>query len=169
MNSNQPTPNPSGPGNAAEMNDAIARKLNTLRWTGRALTGLALAVGLLSIVAAVLLAWANSNMVMPMERLLFQDYPAAVKQTGTNAVPANQAGSKPPLTRDELDLRHVQVTLVHGKELFVTCLAIALLGTGTFLTLLLVIFNRRVTLRQINASLAQISQQIKQLQDGKRP
>jgi hypothetical protein len=36
-----------------------------------------------------------------------------------------------------------------------------------FLTLLLVIFNRRVTLRQINISLAQISRQIKELQDSK--
>jgi hypothetical protein len=31
--------------------------------------------------------------------------------------------------------------------------------------LLLVIFNRRVTLRQINSNLAQISQQIKSLQN----
>jgi hypothetical protein len=40
---------------------------------------------------------------------------------------------------------------------------------GTLLTLLLVIFNRRVTLRQINASLSQISNQIKELQAGKKP
>ena len=34
----------------------------------------------------------------------------------------------------------------------------------------LVIFNRRVTLRQVNSSLAQISQQIKELQDrGQKP
>jgi hypothetical protein len=40
---------------------------------------------------------------------------------------------------------------------------VALLGFGTLLTLLLVIFNRRVTLRQINIHLAQISEQIKEL------
>jgi hypothetical protein len=36
---------------------------------------------------------------------------------------------------------------------------------GTLTVLLLVIFNRRVTLRQINSNLAQISQQIKSLQN----
>jgi signal transduction histidine kinase len=54
-----------------------------------------------------------------------------------------------------------------GKAMNVTSLAVALVAVGTLLTLLLVIFNRRVTLRQINASLAQISNQIKELQDGK--
>jgi hypothetical protein len=41
-----------------------------------------------------------------------------------------------------------------------------LTGAGTLVTLLLVIFNRRATLRQINANLAQISNQIKELQAG---
>jgi hypothetical protein len=63
----------------------------------------------------------------------------------------------------------VQVTAAHGKGIFLTAVSIALLGVGTFLTLLLVIFNRHVTLRQINANLAQISAQIKTLQDGKGP
>jgi hypothetical protein len=59
--------------------------------------------------------------------------------------------------------RQVLVTLMMGKALNVTSLAVALLGFGTLLTLLLVIFNRRVTLRQINIHLAQISEQIKEL------
>ena len=62
------------------------------------------------------------------------------------------------------------VTLMFGKALDVMSLAITILGLGAMLTLLLVIFNRRVTLRQVNASLAQISGQIKELQDrGQKP
>ena len=61
--------------------------------------------------------------------------------------------------------RHVLVTLMLGKAAFVTSRAVALLGAGTLLTLVLVIFNRRATLRQINISLAQISAQIKELKD----
>lgn len=163
MNPNQPTPSPRG---ASEMNDAVLKKLRSYRWKGRALTGAALGVGLLAILAAILISWANSRMIMPMERLLLQDYPHNASHA--DVFPANPAGTNAPaLTRAELDYRHVQVTFAHGKEMFVTSVAIALLGVGTFLTLLLVIFNRHVTLRQINASLAQISIQIKELQDGK--
>jgi hypothetical protein len=49
--------------------------------------------------------------------------------------------------------------------MYVMAREVALLGVGTLLTLLLVIFNRRVALRQINGSLAQISTQIKELQN----
>lgn len=57
------------------------------------------------------------------------------------------------------------MTIAMGKTMNVTSLAVALLGLGTLLTFLLIIFNRRVTLRQINVSLAQISKQIKVLRD----
>jgi hypothetical protein len=40
---------------------------------------------------------------------------------------------------------------------------LALLAVGTLPTLLLVIFNRRVTLRQINVSLPQSSRQLQEL------
>jgi hypothetical protein len=163
MTSNQPISGPPAP------DEAIMNKLKSYRWKGRALTGLALSVGLLSIVAGIVIAWANAVMVMPMERLLLEDYPDAMRQTGTNSVAAQNAEAKPLLPRAELDWRHVQVTAAHGKVIFLTAVSIALLGVGTFLTLLLVIFNRHVTLRQINASLLQISNQIKELQNGKSP
>jgi hypothetical protein len=166
MNSNQPTPNPAPRGSAAEMNDAVMKKLNSYRWKGRVLTVIALSVGLLSIAAGIAIAWANAMMIMPMERLLLQDYPYAVRQTDANSIAPQRTEAKPPLIRAELDWRHVQVTAAHGKAVFLTAVSIALLGVGTFLTLLLVIFNRHVTLRQINASLAQISNQIKELQAG---
>jgi hypothetical protein len=168
MNPNQPAPDPSPRGVAAEMNDAVMKNLKSHRWKGRALTGMALGVGLLSIVAGIVIAWANSMMVMPMERLLLQDYPNAVRQTAANRSAAPGTEAKPALTRDELDWRHVQVTAAHGKVIFLTAVSIALLGVGTFLTLLLVIFNRYVALRQISTSLAQISSQIKALQDDNR-
>jgi hypothetical protein len=45
--------------------------------------------------------------------------------------------------------------------------SVIILSAGTLTTLLLVIFNRRVTLKQINYSLAQISEQLKQLQTAR--
>jgi len=169
MNPNQPTPNTPSRGDAEEMNHAVMKQLRSYRWKGRALTVISLGVGLLSIVAGIVVAWANAMMVMPMERLLLQDYPHAVRQTDTNSIVAPRTEAKPALPRNELDWRHVQVTAAHGKAMFLIAVSIALLGVGTFLTLLLVIFNRHVTLRQVNVSLAQISSQIKELQDGKSP
>jgi hypothetical protein len=167
MNPNDPTPNPAPGGDAPEPHDIVMKRLNSCRWRGRVLTGIALSVGLLSIAAGIVIAWANAMKVMPMERLLLQDYPRALGQADTNSPASLGAEAKPPLSRAELDWRHVQVTFAHGKVMFLTSASIALLGVGTFLTLLLVIFNRRVTLRQINASLAQISNQIKEFQGGK--
>jgi hypothetical protein len=164
MNPNSPTPD----NDDAQMNAAVMKSLKSYRWKGRVLTSLALGVGLLSIFAGIMIAWANAMMIRPMERLLLQDYPSATRQVDTNSVAASPAEPKPPLPRAELDWRHIQVTAAHGKVMFLTAVSIALLGVGTLLTLLLVIFNRHATLRQINASLAQISNQIKELQDGRK-
>jgi hypothetical protein len=149
------------------MNEAILRKLHAHRLIGRLLTAAALGIGLLALIAGIVLAAANSRMVMPMERLLIQDYPGAAIGLGMDT--NNITHHVPVLTRDELDARHVEFTFLHGKELFLVAAAVVLVGLGTFLTLLLVIFNRHVTLRQINASLAQISQQIKELQERQKP
>ncbi|HEY4417042.1 MAG TPA: hypothetical protein VGO57_15235 [Verrucomicrobiae bacterium] len=141
-----------------EMNEAVMRKLHVHAWAGRGLVTMALGFGLLAIFGSIMLAWANLMMVHPMEQLLMEDYPSAVQQSGTNAE------SKIPLSRAELDWRHVQVTAAHGKVMFLTAVSMALLSVGTLVILLLVIFNRRITLRHINANLAQISEQIKDLQ-----
>jgi hypothetical protein len=167
MNSNPPTPNPFHADDAFAMNEAVMQKLKSYRWKSRALAAIALSLGLLSIAAGIFIAWANAIMIMPMERLLLEDYPLAVRQASTNSPgPLNREG-KPTLSQAQLDVRHVQVTAAHGKVLILMAVSIGLLGMGTFVTLLLVIFNRRVTLRQLNASLAQISIQIKEWQDGK--
>jgi hypothetical protein len=153
---------------SSEMNDSVMQQLRSYRWKGRVLTGFAFALGLLSMVASILIAWANAARVMPMERLLLEDYPAAVQMSGHTAmgtnVPVNAEG-KAVLPREELDWRHVQVTAALGKVAYVTAFSITLACMGTFTVLLLVIFNRRVTLRQINSNLAQISEQIKSLQN----
>jgi hypothetical protein len=151
-----------------EMNDAVIQQLRSYRWKGRLLTGVAFALGLLSMLASIFIAWANVARIMPMERLLLEDYPAAVQMGGHHVMDTNvtfNAEGKAVLPREELDWRHVQVTAALGKVAYVTAFSITLACMGTLTVLLLVIFNRRVTLRQINSNLAQISQQIKSLQN----
>jgi hypothetical protein len=166
MNPNQPH------GGSAEMNDAILKKISSHSWKGRALTMVALAIGILSIAAGVLLTWANTHVIFPQIQLLLKEENSALQQNSSLTAPtATSTNSIDPLLTlsDGTTVnRQVLVTLMLGKAMNVTSLAVALVAVGTLLTLLLVIFNRRVTLRQINASLAQISNQIKELQDGKR-
>jgi len=153
------------------MNDAILKKISSHNWKGQALTIVALAVGILSIAAGALLTWANTHAIFPQIQLLLKEENRALRQNSSlNAPTAASTNSvNPELTLSDgttVD-RQVLVTLMLGKAMYVTSLAVGLVAVGTLLTLLLVIFNRRVTLRQINASLAQISAQIKALQGGK--
>jgi hypothetical protein len=148
------------------MNDAVMKKLKSYRWKGRALTTVALAVGLLSIVGGIFLIWGNSRIIFPQVQLLVQNS-GATRSSNPNSLSQTNADSLLMLSDGTTVDRQVLVTLMLGKAMNVTSLAVTLLGLGTLLTLLLVIFNRQVTLRQINANLAQISTQIKGLQDGK--
>jgi hypothetical protein len=167
MSTNPSTPDPSHQGDASGVNSAITEKLRSYRRRGRLLTIAALSVGILAIVAGVLLGWASAYIVMPMERLLIQEYPNALATKGSKPAAIEKGEPAPPISRAELDLCHVQVTAAHGKALFITATAVVLQGFGTLLTLLLVIFNRQVTLRQINANLELISSQIRASQGGK--
>src|SRR5215471_10685247 len=152
-----------------ELNEAILNKLRAYTWGGRALTALALCVGILCIAGGVLLVWANSAVIFPQVQSLVKEYNAPPTGNTNLAVGATPADPNLTLSDGKTVDRQVAVTLMMGKALNVTSLAVALLGVGTLLTLLLVIFNRRVTLRQINAHLAQISDQIKELQNRRGP
>ena len=151
--------------NEHDRNEAILKKLRAFSWSGRLLTTAALGIGLLAIAGGILIMWANAHFVFPQVNLLVQQSGAA------HAVPTNAVAG--PNSPNELFTlgdgtkvdQQVLVTLLLGKSMSVTSLALTLLGLGTMVTLLLVIFNRRVTLRQVNASLAQISEQIKELQE----
>lgn len=163
MNSDRSTP---------DINDAILKKISAHTWKGRVLTMVALAVGIVSIGAGALLTWANTHVIFPQIQLLLKEEDAALHQNpqaqAPTAAPTNSVDSMLTLSDGTTVDRQVLVTLMLGKSVNVMSLAVVLVAMGTLLTLVLVIFNRRVTLRQINASLAQISQQIKELEGGKR-
>ena len=148
------------PNHPDESNQAVMEAIRSQRWLGRGLAGLALALGLLAIFASIVLAWANAIMIQPMQRRLLEDYPRLAQQSGTNVE------GIVAMSREEIDWHQIQVSAAHGKVMFLTAMSVGLLAAGTLVTLLLVVFNRRVTLGQINASLAQISRQIQTLQGG---
>jgi hypothetical protein len=58
------------------------------------------------------------------------------------------------------------MTFFHSVIITALAVAVGLLAVGTLVLLAVVIISRRATLHQINASLAQISHQLKQLHAG---
>jgi hydrogenase-4 membrane subunit HyfE len=155
--------------NKNELNDAILNKIHLQDWKSRLLTSVALGVGILCIAAGIFLMWGTSYAVLPQVQLLVKQQRAAQAQSMNSTAPSvtstNAVDESLILSDGTIVDRHVLVTLMLGKAAYITSRAVALLGAGTLLTLLLVIFNRRGTLRQINISLAQISAQIKELQN----
>ena len=171
MNPSQPMSNLPPDGGNGGINDTILKKISAHNWKGRVLTIVALAVGIVSIGAGALLTWANTHVIFPQIQLLLKEEDGALHQNpgshAPTASPTNSVDSILTLSDGTTVDRQVLVTLMLGKAMNVTSLAVVLVAMGTLLTLVLVIFNRRVTLQQINASLAQISQQIKELEGGK--
>jgi hypothetical protein len=153
--------------NKNELNDAILNKIHLQDWKSRILTTVALAIGVLCISAGVFLMWGNSAVIFPEIQLLLKQNDAAQHQSMSSGTQSqtNAADERLTLSDGTVVDRQVLATLMLGKSANVTSVAVTLLAAGTMLTLLLVIFNRRVTLRQINISLAQISAQIKELQN----
>jgi hypothetical protein len=156
-----------------QMNETVLKALQRQKLVGRALTTGALGFGLLSIGVSILLAVALATILFPRISIMVTDYAQAVQQAGTNSVESTGTNSMAvnligggEMSSSDPNWRHVVVTLGLGKAMNIMSLSLCFLGAGTFLTLLLTIFNRRVTLRQINLSLAQISRQIKELQDS---
>ena len=149
--------------NKPEMNEAVMKQLHSYRWIGRVLTTLAFGVGLLSICGGILLVWANTRVIFPEVNLMLQQSSAATAGNTNSIAQTAPTDSMRTLSDGTKVDSQTMVLLLLGKSMNVTSLAVTFLGVGTMLTLLLVIFHRRVTLRQINASLAQISEQIKGL------
>ena len=165
MNQNQsanPTPSP----DASALNERIMRSLRTHRRFSRVLTSVALFFGFISIAASLGIVWFYFIFYLPKQKTLLRDYTLAAEQARTNApaTPPPPDGAAPPRKYD-LNGAHVWMTHVTSMGTMLVAISVGALGLGTLVTLALVILNRRVTLRQINASLAQISEQMRELRN----
>ncbi len=161
---NSPNPRPATSPEAGELNARILNAVAASRWQGRLLTGLALGFGLLSIAASLAVVLGYFILYRPKEKQIMADYQTMV-QAGP---PKPEPGADPKVHEAEVR-RFAMIGLGMTTTFaiaFCTALigaAVALLGLGTLVTVTLVIFERRVTLRQVNASLAQISEQLMEL------
>lgn len=124
----------------------------------RALTGVALGFWVLAVACGIAILVFYTLYVQPKEQHLMRDMELR-RQAATQGTPA-----PPPITAEQVQGLQVTMSWVIMKGVLIVTGCLLLLSIGTVLTLVLVIANRRVTLRQINHSLAQISGQLRELQ-----
>lgn len=145
-----------------------ARVLATVRtqhrWL-RTLTALAIAFWTLAVLGMVGVLVFYSIFYAPKEKQMFRDYNMYGHLTHYTNSTDPTAGSLPagPATPEQALGVHFTMNYVATRAILVVAVSVIILSAGTLTTLLLVILNRRVTLKQINYSLAQISEQLRQL------
>lgn len=130
---------------------SIRRQQRLMRW----LTALALVLWLAAITASAGIVGGYFVFYLPKQKQILRDY--AMKPL-PRMVPGEEMSAERAV--------QIHMTLTHfmGMTTIAVAGSVGVLSAGTLVTLLLVGLNRRVTLQQINHSLAQISDQLRPLQ-----
>jgi hypothetical protein len=88
-------------------------------------------------------------------------FPAHAKVMNEAGIPS-EVVERPP----EIERMHLILTSFIGKVSFLVAVSVLTLTLATLATLFLILATRRATLRQMNASLIEISEQLKRLTPG---
>lgn len=145
-----------------QMNERSLHSITKHQRGLKMLTGAALGLWLVAMIGSVFLIWAYFNMYQPKEKQIFRNFEKEYQAASTNAVSASSGESeKERIGKNQITF---VMTRVVGIGMVSTAACVAVLSAGMFATIILVIWNRRVTLRQINANLTQISAQLKTLE-----
>jgi hypothetical protein len=134
---------------------AIARHQRRLKW----LTGTAIAFWALAVFGTIGVLICYELFVAPKERQIMADYATHGRIVSHSGEPSPE----PPTQADRALGVNFTMTYVITKGILVVAISVVVLSLGTLATLILTISSRRATLQQINHSLAQISQQLREL------
>jgi hypothetical protein len=132
------------------------------------IAGIALFLGLVSIAASIAIVSFYFVFYRPKEKQLLRDLPPVIYNAASNAT---AGAAQEPVPRPHFDpvRAHLFLVTAIGVGTALVAGSVGLLGLGTLLLVSLVLINRRVALRQIRVSLADISVQLKQLQHPSGP
>jgi len=155
--SNQPTPG------MGAINERVKTAVNAHRVKLRVLTSAAFVFGFVAVVVSIFIVWFYLFMYLPKQRQMLYDSEKAAQQA------KSAASSVEDNVKEINKFMGAEVLLTHVVSMGVTivALSVGVLGLGMLVLLSVVILNRRVALNQINTSLAQISQQLRELQTAK--
>jgi hypothetical protein len=135
----------------------------------RILSATAFFFGILAIVASLGLALSYVVFILPMQSHLFEEATEVARQHGTNAVARPEAIPEALRRMDDLLRKQIETSYITNLGTTMLAVAVGASGVGTLMLHLLVLLNRRASLKQVNASLAEISSQLRDLGPGKVP
>ena len=164
MNTNQPSP----PLDPSDLNQRVTAAVRSHGTKIRVLTSVAFLFGFLTVAASVLFVAGYLIFYLPKQKQMLRDAEIAAQQA--NSRPAGEESVPDAIKRIDRFLG-VQIVMSYAVSMGTTGLAIVVgvLGLGTLVLLTVVVLNRRVALQQINVSLAQISEQLRELQAQRNP
>ena len=162
MNDQSTSPTP----DANAINEHVKMAVNSHRIKLRVLTTAAFVFGFLALITGFVITWIYPIRVLPKQRELVQRAETLLVYYRTNDVAAAR-GNEVGKEIGQLLAVEVMVGNVTTAGTAIVALAVGLLAFGTLLLLTVVILSRRVALNQINASLAQISGQLRELQNAR--
>ena len=148
------------------INGRVASAVRSHQRKIRTLSVLAFILGFVAVAASILIVTAYFIIYRPKEKEVLRQVSLAAERAKT---PASATGdSTAPAPRLPFDFPSVQATMTFFHSLVIMFLAgaVGLLALGTLVLLAVVILSRRATLNQINISLAQISNQLRELQNS---
>jgi hypothetical protein len=159
------TNNPSSNADPVTIQQGAATAVRSHRIKIRVLTSVAFLFGIVTIAVSVAIVWSYPIFILPKQKQLFDNADAAVKQAKTNTATGLPPSSEDVRQINNLLANEIFMTRVVSIGTSVVAIAVGVLGLGTLVLLTVVVLNRRVTLNQVNASLAQISNQLRELQN----
>jgi ABC-type Fe3+ transport system permease subunit len=145
------------------INQAVQERLRSHQQKVRWLAGAAFLLGVLAIAASFLVVTGYFVFYRPKEKEVLRQVTLAAERAKTQT-PAENAGPHEPKLPFDFPSVQATMTFLHSVAIAFLAAAIGILALGTLVLLAVVMLNRRVTLRQINASLAQISSQLKEIE-----
>lgn len=161
-----PSPTPSiGTPETPDLNARILTAVTAIRWKSRLLTLVALSFGFLSIVASLAVVASYFVVYRPKERAIFAEWRASEQADAVKTESGEELVTEKALKRRLIPLEiSAGNTIAMAFCIALIAAAVALLSGGTLVTLTLVLWHRRVSLRQVNESLEQIDQRLANLQ-----
>jgi len=146
---------------AGAVNELVKTALHAHRIKLRVLTTAAFVFGFVAIAASIYIAswWLT---MLPWQREMLHDPPNLAEQVKPNESAADGVKRIDRILRKEAALTYVASTQATGLAL-----AVGVLGLGTLMLLTVIVLNRRIALAQINNSLMQISNQLRELKNAR--
>ena len=150
-----PQPIPPAP-DAGAINELVKTAVHSHRIKLRILTTAAFVFGIAAIAASIYIAsfWV---MMKSMQVEVFRDFPRSVQQAKSETIEQSVQRINKMLSIEAF------LTQMASTQATALALAVVMLGLGMLILLTVVVLNRRVALNQINNSLAQISNQLREL------